>query len=167
MALDRKATALSHLDERGQARMVEISDKPITARVAIARARLLMAPSTLRVLRSGNAAKGDVLAVARVAGIQAAKRTPELIPLCHAIALTRSSIEFSFPARAGTLDIEACIHALDRTGAEMEALTAASIAALTVYDMLKAIDRGMRIVEVALFEKRGGKSGVWTRTRKR
>jgi cyclic pyranopterin phosphate synthase len=144
--------------------MVEIGEKPITARVAIARARLVMAPRTLRVLRSGSAAKGDVLAVARVAGIQAAKRTPELIPLCHAIVLTKSSIEFSFVPRASALEIEACIHALDRTGAEMEALTAASIAALTVYDMLKAIDRGMRIVEVALFEKRGGRSGSWVRS---
>jgi cyclic pyranopterin phosphate synthase len=143
--------------------MVEISDKPISARVAVARASLRMLPATLRVLRSRRAAKGDVLAVARVAGIQAAKRTPELIPLCHAIALTRSEIEFHFPSRGSVLTIEARVSALDRTGAEMEALTAASIAALTVYDMLKAIDRGMTIEQVALYEKHGGKSGSWLR----
>lgn len=143
--------------------MVEISDKPITARTAVARASVKMLPKTLRVLRSGQAAKGDVLAVARVAGIQAAKRTPELIPLCHAIALTRSEIAFRFPRRAGVLEIEARVSALDRTGAEMEALTAASIAALTVYDMLKAIDRAMTIEQVALHEKRGGKTGTWQR----
>jgi cyclic pyranopterin phosphate synthase len=154
---------LSHLDARGQARMVDIADKAVTARLAVARARLRMRPATLRTLLSGKAKKGDVLAVARVAGIQAAKRTPELIPLCHAIALTRSEISFTPRARAGVLEIEARISALDRTGAEMEALTAAAIAALTVYDMLKAIDRGMRIEQLGLDEKRGGKSGDWTR----
>jgi cyclic pyranopterin phosphate synthase len=143
--------------------MVEISGKPVTARTAVARAYVHMLPATLRVLRSGHAAKGDVLAVARVAGIQAAKRTPELIPLCHAIALTRSEIEFRYPRRAGVLEIEARVSALDRTGAEMEALTAASVAALTVYDMLKAIDRGMTIERVALYEKHGGKTGSWKR----
>ena len=153
---------LSHLDARGQARMVEISAKPITARTAVARAELRMLPQTMRVLRSGRAAKGDVLAVARVAGIQAAKRTPELIPLCHAIALTKSEIAFQFSKTVLTVD--ARVSALDRTGAEMEALTAASIAALTVYDMLKAIDRGMVIESVRLEEKRGGRSGHWVRS---
>lgn len=143
--------------------MVEISGKAISARTAVARASLRMLPETLRVLVSGRAAKGDVLAVARVAGIQAAKRTPELIPLCHAIALTRSEIEFHIPKRGGVLTIEARVSALDRTGAEMEALTAAAIAALTVYDMLKAIDRGMTIEQVALYEKHGGKTGSWRR----
>jgi cyclic pyranopterin phosphate synthase len=143
--------------------MVEISGKPITARTAVARAYVHMQPETLRVLRKGQAAKGDVLAVARVAGIQAAKRTPELIPLCHAIALTRSEIEFRYPRGSGLLEVEARVSALDRTGAEMEALTAASVAALTVYDMLKAIDRGMTIERVALFEKHGGKTGSWRR----
>jgi cyclic pyranopterin phosphate synthase len=104
-----------------------------------------------------------VLAIARVAGIQAAKRTPELIPLCHAITLTKSELRFSSKARAGLLEIEARVHALDRTGAEMEALTAASVAALTIYDMLKAIDRGMVIEDVMLIEKHGGKSGSWSR----
>jgi cyclic pyranopterin phosphate synthase len=155
---------LTHLDARGQARMVDVGAKPITARLAVARARVRMLPRTLRILTSGAAAKGDVLAVARIAGIQAAKRTPELIPLCHTITLTRSEIAFEVRARAGLLQIEARISALDRTGAEMEALTAAAIAALTVYDMLKSVDRGMRIEEVVLVEKRGGKSGDWTRT---
>jgi cyclic pyranopterin phosphate synthase len=143
--------------------MVEISAKAITARTAMARAQLRMLPETLAVLRSGRAAKGDVLAVARVAGIQAAKRTPELIPLCHAIALTKSEIEFHFPKAGSVLTVEARVSALDRTGAEMEALTAAAIAALTVYDMLKAIDRGMTIEHLALHEKHGGKTGTWRR----
>jgi cyclic pyranopterin monophosphate synthase len=156
---------LTHLDARGAARMVEISDKPVSARVAIARARVRMLPATLRVLNSGDAAKGDVLAVARVAGIQAAKRTPELIPLCHGIALTRSEIAFTSHARSGVLEIEARIGALDRTGAEMEALTAVAVAALTVYDMLKSIDRGMQIERIALHEKHGGKTGTWRRVR--
>ena len=143
--------------------MVEISGKPITARTAVARAQVRMLPETLRVLRSGRAAKGDVLAVARVAGIQAAKRTPELIPLCHAIALTKSEIDFELPSKGSVLTIEARVTALDHTGAEMEALTAASIAALTIYDMLKAIDRGMTIEHIALLEKHGGKTGSWKR----
>lgn len=143
--------------------MVEISEKPVTARTAVARAQLRMLPATMRVLQKGSAAKGDVLAVARVAGIQAAKRTPELIPLCHAIALTKSEIAFQFSKAESVLTIEARVSALDRTGAEMEALTAASIAALTVYDMLKAIDRGMTIERIALHEKHGGKTGSWRR----
>jgi cyclic pyranopterin monophosphate synthase len=154
---------LSHLDEHGNAHMVEVGGKPITARRAVARARVQMQPETLAVLSSGQAKKGDVLAVARVAGIQAAKRTHELIPLCHAIALTKSEIEFELDEAQAALVIEARVHALDRTGVEMEALTAASVAALTVYDMLKAIDRGMRIEHVALYEKHGGKSGSWVR----
>jgi cyclic pyranopterin phosphate synthase len=141
-----ESSGLTHLDARGQARMVEVADKPITPREAVAHARVIMQPKTLRVLRSGRAAKGDVLAVARIAGIQAAKRTPELIPLCHGIALTRSEVTFHFATRASTLEIEARVHALDRT----------------VYDMLKAIDRGMRI-ELELSEKLGGKSGHWLR----
>ena len=154
---------LSHLDEHGNAHMVEVSGKPITARRAVARARVQMQPQTLAVLSSGQAKKGDVLAVARVAGIQAAKRTHELIPLCHAIALTKIEIEFELDEAQAALVIEARVHALDRTGVEMEALTAVSVAALTVYDMLKAIDRGMRIEHVALYEKHGGKSGSWIR----
>ena len=159
----RPEPKLSHLDERGQARMVGIGDKPITERVAVASARVVMQPETLAVLKEGSASKGDVLAVARVAGIQAAKRTHELIPLCHAIALTKTEIAFELDEAQAALRIEARVHALDRTGVEMEALTAASVAALTVYDMLKAIDRGMRIEQIALQEKHGGKTGSWTR----
>ena len=159
----RTGPQLSHLDERGQARMVGIGDKPVTARMAVASARVVMQPQTLAVLQGGAASKGDVLAVARVAGIQAAKRTHELIPLCHAIALTKSEITFEIDEAGAALCIEARVHALDRTGVEMEALTAASVAALTVYDMLKAIDRGMRIEHIALQEKHGGKTGSWTR----
>lgn len=143
--------------------MVDVAAKQVTAREALARAKVVMAPATLRVLTTGRAKKGDVLAVARVAGIQAAKRTPELIPLCHAIALTRCEISFE-PRGRNELQIEARVHALDRTGAEMEALTAVSIAALTVYDMLKALDRGMTIEHIALHEKHGGKTGSWTRS---
>jgi len=154
---------LTHLDEQGQARMVDVGAKPITAREARARVVVKMRPSTLALIQSGAAKKGDVLAIARVAGIQAAKRTPELIPLCHAIVLTRCEVHFEARARAGVLEIESRVSALDRTGAEMEALTAAAVAALTVYDMLKSVDRGMTINELALHEKSGGKSGRYTR----
>lgn len=153
---------LTHLDERGRARMVDVGDKAVTERVAVARAAVRMRPETLEVLVEGRAAKGDVLAVARVAGIQAAKRTPDLIPLCHTIALTRCEVEFT-PAPPDVLTIEARVQARDRTGAEMEAMTAASVAALTVYDMLKAIDRGMTIEQVGLQHKRGGVRGDYTR----
>ena len=159
---DAGAPRLTHLDAHGRAHMVDVAAKEISAREAVARGRVRMAASTLRLLASGRAAKGDVLAVARVAGIQAAKRTPELIPLCHAIALTRC--EIAFESRGQVLHIEARVSALDRTGAEMEALTAVAVAALTIYDMLKALDRGMCIEQIALHEKRGGKSGSWTRT---
>jgi len=152
---------LTHLDARGQAQMVDVAEKAVTTREAIARVEVHMQPATLRLLRSGRAAKGDVLAVARVAGIQAAKRTPELIPLCHSIALTRCEVQFGF--KAGRLMIETRVRATDRTGVEMEALTAAAVAALTVYDMLKAVDRGMTIRELALHEKRGGRSGEYRR----
>jgi len=150
---------LSHLDERGQARMVDVGDKAITHRTALARGEVRMQASTLALLLSGTASKGDVLAVARVAAIQAAKKTPELIPLCHAITLTSVEIEFTPEPARNTLVISARVHALDRTGAEMEALTAVSVAALTVYDMLKAKDRAMTIDAITLLEKSGGKSG--------
>jgi cyclic pyranopterin phosphate synthase len=150
---------LSHLDERGQARMVDVSDKEITRRVAVARGVVAMRPETLQVLLSGTAPKGDVLAAARVAAIQAAKKTPELIPLCHTITLTGIEVSFEPEPERASLGIVVRVQALDRTGAEMEALTAVSIAALTVYDMLKAIDRGMTIERIALQEKSGGKSG--------
>jgi cyclic pyranopterin monophosphate synthase len=151
---------LSHLTERGEAHMVDVAHKRETLRRAIAVGRVRMQAATLERLRSGSAPKGDVLAVARIAGIQAAKRTPELIPLCHGVRLTRVTIDIRIEAEA--LRIEATAEAFDRTGVEMEALVAASTAALTVYDMLKGIDRGMTL-EVALEEKTGGASGTWTR----
>jgi cyclic pyranopterin phosphate synthase len=150
----------THLDARGQAHMVDVGAKEVTARRAVARGRVAMEAATLARLRAGDVAKGDVLATARIAGIQAAKRTSELIPLCHAIALSRVTVDFAFDE--GGVVIEAAAEARDRTGVEMEALTAASVAALTVYDMLKSVDRGMRIA-VELVSKSGGKTGEWTR----
>ncbi|MDB4977492.1 MAG: moaC [Myxococcaceae bacterium] len=153
---------LTHLDERGNARMVDVGQKATTARVAVAGARVRMQPATLRALLDGKTPKGDVLAVARVAGIQAAKRTWELIPMCHQVQLTSVRVEL-LPEGDDAIAIEVSASAADRTGVEMEALTAASIAALTLYDMLKAIDRGMVIESVALLEKSGGKSGDYRR----
>lgn len=158
-----RSAKLTHLDARGQAQMVDVAEKPITMREAVARVAVHMRAATLRLLRSGKTKKGDVLAVARVAGIQAAKRTPELIPLCHAIALTRCEVDFRFRPGKGALEIETRVRAADRTGVEMEALTAAAVAALTVYDMLKAVDREMVIDGLALYEKRGGRSGTYRR----
>ncbi len=144
--------------------MVDVAAKRVTVRTATAAARLRMQPATLRAILDGTTPKGDVLAVARVAGIQAAKRTPELVPLCHAIALTGVDVSFT-PADDGTsLRVEATARARDRTGVEMEALVAASLAALTVYDMVKAIDRGMTVEQLGLVEKRGGRSGAWRRS---
>jgi cyclic pyranopterin phosphate synthase len=163
----RKATRarqLTHLDARGQAQMVDVADKAVTAREAVAGVEVHMQRATLRLLQSGAAKKGDVLAVARIAGIQAAKRTPELIPLCHAIALSKCEVNFDAKPRLGVLSIETRVRAFDRTGAEMEALTAAAVAALTVYDMLKAVDRSMTIRELALLEKRGGRRGEYRRS---
>lgn len=157
------ADELTHLDERGQARMVDVGDKAVTRRMAVARGAVRMEPATLELLCAGEAPKGDVLAAARIAGIQAAKRTPELIPLCHAIALTSVEIDFEPERESGVLGIIARVHALDRTGAEMEAMTAVAVAALTVYDMLKAKDRAMTIEQIALHEKSGGKSGHFVR----
>ncbi len=153
---------LTHLDAQGRARMVDVGSKEVTNREAVATAAVRMCSDTLALLRGGQAPKGDVLAAARIAGIQAAKRTPELIPLCHHIALTSVEVAFTFDDEE-RVRIEVRARARDRTGVEMEALTAASVAALTVYDMLKAVDRGMSIEEVRLEEKRGGRSGHWTR----
>lgn len=154
---------LSHLDEQGRARMVDVGAKDVTEREALARATVRMRPETLELLLAGNAPKGDVLATARIAGIQAAKRTPELIPLCHHVALSGCTVTFEPDEDGERLHLEVRARARDRTGVEMEALTAASVAALTVYDMLKAVDRGMVIESVALHEKSGGRSGHWTR----
>jgi cyclic pyranopterin monophosphate synthase len=153
---------LTHLDERGNARMVDVGTKVTSDRAALARALVRMRPKTLRALLAGETPKGDVLAVARIAGIQAAKRTSELIPMCHQIQLTSVRVELS-PSGDDAIAIAATVRALDRTGVEMEALTAVSVAALTLYDMLKAIDRDMVIETVALHEKTGGKSGPYKR----
>lgn len=153
---------LTHLDKNGAARMVDVSQKESTERVAKATSRLSMASETLRVILSGSAKKGDVFAVARVAGIMAAKKTSELIPLCHQIPITNATIEFE-PLNAQELLITSLVKTFGPTGVEMEALVAASVAALTVYDMVKAIDRGMVITETCLILKDGGKSGRYER----
>ena len=152
--------SLSHLTRDGNAHMVDVGAKDVTARRAIARARVQMSPETFLRLASGDTPKGDVLAAARIAGIQAAKRTSELIPLCHLVNLTR--VEVSINLDGGVAIIDASAEARDRTGVEMEAMVAASTAALTLYDMLKAVDRGMTF-DVCLVEKSGGKSGTWQR----
>ena len=151
----------THLDAEGRARMVDISEKQETYRVAIAGARVVMQPETLERIRSGDVAKGDVLAVARLAGIMAAKRTAELIPLCHPLALTSVSVELVCRPERSAVEITATCRLRGRTGVEMEALTAASVTALTVYDMCKAVDRGMVITDLRLLRKSGGRSGDW------
>jgi cyclic pyranopterin phosphate synthase len=154
---------LSHLDEQGRARMVDVGAKPDTERLAVARGRITMQPETLALVRGGAVKKGDVLTVAQVAGIQAAKRTHELIPMCHPLLLTHVGVELT-PGEAKAeawIEIEATVRTRGKTGVEMEALTAASVAALTVYDMCKAADRGMEIGPVRLVHKSGGKSGDW------
>jgi len=143
--------------------MVDVSEKRETVREAVARAVLRMAPATLRVIRRGNAPKGDVLGVARTAGILAAKRTPQLIPLCHPLRLTGVDLTFSDDLRRGELTVLARVSTVDKTGVEMEALTAVSVAALTVYDMIKAVEKGVTIARVQLVEKSGGESGTWRR----
>jgi cyclic pyranopterin monophosphate synthase len=152
---------LSHVDEQGAARMVDVAGKAVTHRRAVAGATVHMRPETLAMILEGQAPKGDVLAVARVAGIMAAKRTGELIPLCHQVALTHASVDFE-PAGDG-VRIRATVETDDVTGVEMEALTAASVAALTLYDMCKAVDRGMTVDGLGLLLKEGGKSGRWIR----
>lgn len=141
--------------------MVDVADKRETRRVAVAQGRIRMLPATLAQIRAGTAKKGDVLGIARVAAIQAAKRTHELIPLCHPLAITRIDVEFTIRTRPAAVDCTARVETMGRTGVEMEALTAVSAALLTIYDMCKAIDRGMRLEQVRLIEKKGGKSGHW------
>ncbi len=150
---------LTHFDTAGQAHMVDIGDKAITRRVALACGRIRMEPGTLALILSGTASKGDVLGIARIAAIQGAKRTADLIPLCHPIALTRVAIEFDTDADASTITCTARVECEGRTGVEMEALTAVQVGLLTIYDMCKAADRGMVIEDVRLLEKHGGKSG--------
>jgi cyclic pyranopterin phosphate synthase len=154
---------LSHVDEQGKARMVEVGDKPDTLREARARGTMLLLPATVALIQHNAVQKGDVMALAKIAGIMAAKRTSELIPLCHPLALTSVDLTFSLDARAGRIDIESVARVTGKTGVEMEALTAVTAAALTVYDMCKAVDRDMRITDVRLVEKRGGRSGVFLR----
>jgi cyclic pyranopterin phosphate synthase len=153
---------LTHLDEKGRARMVDVSDKAVTARSARACGRLRMQPATLERILSGDLPKGDVLAVARTAGILAAKQTSSLIPLCHPLPLDAVSVQFERES-AGVLRIEATVTVTARTGAEMEALVAVGVAGLTVYDMCKTVDRAMQLTDVMLLEKSGGRSGVWRR----
>jgi cyclic pyranopterin phosphate synthase len=156
-------TRLTHLDESGAARMVDVGDKPATERLAVAAAEVLMQAATLELLEQGGHRKGDVLAVARVAGIQAAKKCSDLIPLCHPLMLNSVTVDFELDAARSTVRIEACCKVDGKTGVEMEALTAASVAALTIYDMCKSVDRGMQIVRIGLQQKSGGKSGEWQR----
>ncbi|MDP5240317.1 cyclic pyranopterin monophosphate synthase MoaC [Uliginosibacterium sp. 31-16] len=154
-------TEFTHFDTDGQAHMVDVGAKTETARRAVATGRIRMQPETLAMIRSGNAKKGDVLGIARIAAIQGSKRTSELIPLCHPIPLTRVAVEFSIDETASAIDCAVTAETVGRTGVEMEALTAASVALLTIYDMAKAVDRGMVIESVRLLEKEGGKSGHW------
>ncbi len=158
-----RTDGLSHLTAAGDAHMVNVSEKAATARLAVAEAFVSMKPETVALLVSGKTPKGDVLAAARIAGIQAAKRTPELIPLCHAIALTGVEVELVIQAEPPGVAVTASARAFDRTGVEMEAMVAASIASLTLYDMLKAVDRGMTVKNVVLSRKSGGRSGDWQR----
>jgi cyclic pyranopterin phosphate synthase len=150
---------LTHLDERGQAHMVDVGEKADSMREAVARGVIHLQPATLAMIVDGTAPKGDVLATARIAGIMAAKRTSDLIPLCHPLMLTRVVVEITADAASSTVQIEANVRTSGKTGVEMEALTAVSVAALTIYDMCKAVDRGMRITDIRLAEKRGGRSG--------
>ncbi len=156
---------LSHLDVAGRARMVDIGDKAVTTRVAVAGARVVMRPATLRQIAKGGLPKGDVLAVARLAGIMAAKRTAELIPLCHPLQLSHVDVRCT-PRGRDRIEVEASVRLEGRTGVEMEALTAASVAALTIYDMCKAVDRDIEITAVRLLRKEGGKSGRYVRGRR-
>jgi len=152
---------LSHFDDKGAARMVDVSDKDATARVALAGGRITMSAEAFAHVRDGTAKKGDVLGVARLAGIMAAKKTPDLIPLCHPLALEKVEVEFELDEATSVVEILATVKVSGRTGVEMEALTAASIAALTIYDMVKAVDKSMIIDDIRLLKKDGGKSGLF------
>ncbi|MBS4097450.1 MAG: cyclic pyranopterin monophosphate synthase MoaC [Sulfuricella sp.] len=151
----------THFNAAGQAHMVDVAEKGETRRVARAAGRIAMQPATLRLIQGGDAKKGDVLGIARIAAIQASKRTSELIPLCHPLALTHVGVEFLIDAQNSEIECQVTAETVGRTGVEMEALTAASVALLTIYDMCKAVDRGMILRDVRLLEKLGGKSGHW------
>ena len=154
---------LTHIDKQGRARMVDVTEKPSTRRHAVARGSVSMKPETLKLITENMMPKGDVLLVARVAGIMAAKKTGELIPMCHPLNLTSVTVYFTVDKQKNTIDIEAQAKIVGQTGVEMEALTAVSIAALTIYDMCKAVDREMVVSDIRLMEKRGGESGVFKR----
>ncbi|RME61739.1 MAG: cyclic pyranopterin monophosphate synthase MoaC [Caldilineae bacterium] len=154
---------LTHLDAQGQAAMVDVGDKAVTTREAVAQGEVRMQPGTLAAIQAGNAPKGDVLAAARIAGIMAAKRTPELIPLCHTLLLSKVAVDFEIDEPGSRIVITATVRCQGKTGVEMEALTAVSVAALTIYDMAKALEKTMVIGDIRLLQKRGGKSGDWIR----
>jgi cyclic pyranopterin monophosphate synthase len=154
---------LTHLDARGRAAMVDVGEKAVTVRTAVAQAEVSMLPTTLAAIRDGDVPKGDVLAAARIAGIMAAKRTPELIPLCHTLLLSKVAVDFELDDARSCVVITTTVRCTGQTGVEMEALTAASVAALTIYDMAKALEKTMTISNLRLLEKQGGKSGDWKR----
>jgi len=151
---------LTHLDKAGRPRMLDVTGKADTARIAVARGLVRMQPATFQLIAQGGIAKGDVLTTAQLAGIMAAKKTPELIPLCHPLLIGNVAIEFNLDEAASTIEIAATVESIGKTGVEMEALTAVAVAALTVYDMCKAVDRGMKIENIRLVKKSGGKSGT-------
>jgi cyclic pyranopterin phosphate synthase len=155
---------LTHFDAQGQAHMVDVAGKAHTKRVGVATGRIVMLPATLALIQSGTAKKGDVLGIARIAGIQAAKKTSDLIPLCHPLALTRVAVEFAIDPASHSVRCTATVETVGQTGVEMEALTAVQVALLTIYDMCKAVDRGMTMTDVHLLEKHGGKSGSYIAT---
>ena len=155
------SSALTHFDAQGQAHMVDVAAKATTHRIAVAQGRIIMHPATLAIILQGTAKKGDVLGIARIAGIMAAKKTSDLIPLCHPLALTRVAVEFNADEETSSIICNAAVETVGQTGVEMEALTAVQLALLTIYDMTKAIDRGMIITDVKLLEKHGGKSGTF------
>jgi cyclic pyranopterin phosphate synthase len=154
-------TRLTHFDAKGKARMVDVTAKAVTERVAVAKGSVLMQPDTIALITAGDVKKGDVLSVARLAGIMGAKRTPELIPLCHPLALSSVAVDLAVDKKRNAVDITAICKLEGKTGVEMEALTAVAVAALTVYDMCKAVDRGMRLTDIRLVRKSGGKSGTF------
>lgn len=160
-----KPAGLSHFDQAGNAHMVDLSDKRVTQRTAVARGVVEMTAETFAIMRDGQAKKGDVLAVARLAGIMAAKKTADLIPLCHPLPITKVALDFTLDAARPGVIIEATVKTTGQTGVEMEALTAVTVACLTVYDMLKAVEKSMRITDVALILKEGGKSGLYEANR--
>ena len=156
---------LTHFDQYGQAHMVDVGDKASTRRIAIAGGKISMLPSTLALIQSGNAKKGDVLGIARIAAIQASKKTADLIPLCHPIILSKVAVSFDIEEQSNSISCMVTAETTGQTGVDMEALSAVSVGLLTIYDMCKAVDRGMTISDIKLFEKKGGKSGHWQATK--